>query len=232
MATPGCGWLRTLKNGGTCRADPVARCLASGECSCPASDFHGNEEHDSDIELFLPLSIIATRNLAPRTYSKYTVSLSVDIIPDEPLVNFASRTDFTKQSLTVHGNSNSDMTGLTGAPGLSFLLKFMPTWDTPGAMSGLLFDGFGLRGTLSNDMLTVVAQGKEYNIGLALDYQCNQLAVVVSASEVKVFMGGVKKTTINVGMHTLQAAMAGSANPRKVLTIGKVCVFLKETIPI
>ena len=214
--------MRTLINGGTCREDPVARCLASGECTCPPSDFHGNEDHDSDVELFLPLSILTTRNLAPRTSSKYKITVSMDIIENEPLINFASRTDFTKQSLVVEANSNSDMAGLTGTLGLSFVLKFMPTWDTPGAMSGVLFQGFGLTGSLENDVLTVVAQGTKYTIGQATDYQCNQLAIVVSASEVKVFLGGAKKVTIGIGMAKIQSEMAKSSQPRKVLTLGRV----------
>ena len=66
VSTEGCGWLRTIKNDGVCREDPVARCLSSGECVCRAHDFHGVADHDADLEIFVPLSVV-WKNLAPRT---------------------------------------------------------------------------------------------------------------------------------------------------------------------
>ncbi len=37
-ARAGCGWLRTVKDNGVCREDPVSRCVSAGECECLAAD--------------------------------------------------------------------------------------------------------------------------------------------------------------------------------------------------
>ena len=151
VSTAGCNWLRTVKNDGICREDPITRCLTSGECVCRGDDFHGTATYDDDLELFVPLSIL-WKNLAPRTSTYdggedlYTTSLEMEAIVNESTSNFTSRTDFTHKTLSVDAGMPADLVGVTEAEGLTLTMKLMKVWDkAPHAISGTLFEGLGVK---------------------------------------------------------------------------------------
>ncbi|MBT6488926.1 MAG: hypothetical protein HOK97_04135, partial [Deltaproteobacteria bacterium] len=234
VANSDCGWLRTIKDNGVCRADPVSRCIQSGECSCQAQDFHGNTEHENDLEIFLPLSMTAA-NLAPRTSargntptSQYTTTVDMAPLQNESLINYTSRTDFSNKTITVHGESDQAMTGLTETTGLSLTMKFMHVWDDSAAtISGTLLEGLGMKVSLSNDQVSILAGGTAYPIagesstGGVKNYQCNQLAVVVpSSGDVKVYLGNSLTTIQGLTMNTLRAQMQASQEPLQAMRIG------------
>ena len=100
--THGCGWLAGVH--GVCREDPVARCISSGECSCAASDFHGDAGADGDLEVFLPISITWDNRAA--THGQYSVHQQLEAIPKDEWGNppFTSRTDFTHRTLSVEAS--------------------------------------------------------------------------------------------------------------------------------
>lgn len=237
VANPDCGWLRTIKDNGVCRADPVSRCIKSGECSCQAHDFHGNTEHENDLEIFLPLSIAST-NLAPRTSttgnapsSQYTTTIAMAQLENESLNNYTSRTDFSSKTLTVQAASSAAMSGITQSPGISLTLKFMHVWDDSVAtISGTLFEGLGMKVSLANDQLSLLVNADTYPIqgestgnGHVKNYQCNQLAIVVpSSGNAKVYLGNSLTTVPGLTMNTLKAQMQADENPLQALRIGAV----------
>ena len=152
VGTSGCGWLRTIKDDGVCRADPISRCLTEGDCVCDASDFHGDPAHDADLAVFLPLSIVA-ENLAETPFVAITEMEARD---DESLINFTSRTDFSHKTLTVRAENEADVAGLLEAEALSLTLKFMHVWDAaPATISGTLLAGLGLSFELVEDQLSL-----------------------------------------------------------------------------
>lgn len=235
VATAGCGWLRTIKDDGICRADPISRCLEAGECACRAHDFHGDAAHDADLEIFLPLSVVA-RNLAPRTSAfggaapRYAVAIDMDPVLDESREHFTSRTDFTAKRLHVDALDPAAMNAadLANTQGLSVTLKFMQVWDRqPAAMSGILFDGLGMQVRVEDDQMRLeTADGAVFPIagehpatGGAKDYQCNQLAIVVPAvGDARVWAGGVETVIPGLDMAAVRAALAARA-PR-ILSVG------------
>lgn len=235
VATAGCGWLRTIKDNGLCRADPVSRCLSEGECACAAHAFHGDAAHEDDLELFLPLSIIG-RNLAPRTSAfgsgddRYTVLLDMDPVINESYENFTSRTDFTAKRLSVEAQDRLDAAGLVESGGLSLTLKFMPVWDRdPAGMSGVLLDGLGMRVVLDAGRVAIETvdgvvhpvAGEHPITGEAKDYQCNQLAVIVPpAGDATAWLGPVQTRIPGLDMATVRAAVAAADGAIQVLSIG------------
>jgi hypothetical protein len=236
VRTQACNWLRTIKNNGVCREDPVTRCLSSGECTCRAHDFHGVAAYDDDLEVFVPLSI-TWANLAPRTSaignnrSAYTTSIDIAEIVNESLANFTSRTDFSHKTLDVRASSTADLDGITQTQGLSLTLKFMHVWDQePAGMSGTLFEGLGLRFVLTDDQLSLVFDGNTYAIqgehptgGKIKDYQCNQLAVVLSnASDAKIYLGGSVTNIPGLTMNAVRTQLAASVDPLQVMRVGSV----------
>lgn len=236
VSQEGCNWLRTLKNNGVCREDPVFRCLASGECICRAHDFHGVAAHNNDLELFVPLSITWS-NLAPRTSAiggnppAYTTSIDMPQILNESLQNFTSRTDFSQKTLDIEASTLQDVQGLTQSQGLSLALKFMHVWDqAPASMDGILFDGMGIRVLLNDDRLSLEANGSTYPIlgehptdGKIKDYQCNQLAIVVSeSSPAQIYVGGMVTSIAGLTMDTIRTHLGSSSQPLDVVRIGAV----------
>ena len=235
VSTQGCNWLRTIKNNGICRQDPVSRCLDSGECVCRAHDFHGDESHDSDLEVFVPLSITWT-NLAPRTSRfggstpQYTTHIDMSEVVDESLENFTSRTDFSYKTLAVRPTLDADLDALSGADGLSLTLKFMHVWDKrPAGISGVLLSGLGMRVELDDDLLSVVVDGTSYPIqgehseGRIKDYQCNQLAVVIPRQgNGQVYLGGVVTEVPGLNMAAVQAGLSTPGSDTDVLRLGLV----------
>lgn len=230
--TPGCGWLRTIKDDGLCRADPVTRCLDSGECACAAVDFHGEEALDDALELFLPLSV-TPRNLAPRTSAfggradRYAVEQALEPIVHESLQNFTSRTDFTVRRLNVRALAPVELAG-----GLTVTLKFMPVWDSPAAMSGVLLEGLGVRVVLDADQVQAEVGdgvqrigGEDPVTGGAKDYQCNALALVVPLEgEATVWLGEVATPIPGLDRAAVQAAL--QAEPERLLGLGPASVKL------
>lgn len=67
VTTEGCGLLRAIGGEGVCRGDPVARCLADGSCVCNAYDFHGDPNHETDLEIFVPLAAGIGTSPTPRS---------------------------------------------------------------------------------------------------------------------------------------------------------------------
>ena len=67
-----------------CLTEPSESGSNSGatDCQCAASDFDGDQAHETDLELFLPLSMDWT-NLAQETTSRYTSSVEIEPIADE-----------------------------------------------------------------------------------------------------------------------------------------------------
>lgn len=238
VSTKGCNWLRTIKNDGVCREDPVSRCIASGDCICRADDFHGAADYDNDLELFLPLSI-TWQNLAPLTSTYgggddlYTASIEMEEIVNESTANFTSRTDFSHKSLTVRAMTAADATGITDAQGLTLSMKFMHVWDLePAAMGGTLFEGLGLRATLADNQLSLAVGnaadgfsivGEHPMTGGIKDYQCNQFALVVPAEgDATVYLGASATTIPGLDMATIQSEMIAADDPTQVLQIGAV----------
>lgn len=233
VTTAGCGWLRTVKDDGLCRADPVSRCLADGECDCRAHDFHGDAAHEDDLEIFLPLSV-SRRNLAPRTSAfggeepRYAVTFDMDPVINESSENFTSRTDFSARRLDVEAIDPAAPAGLRAADGLSLTLKVMQVWDRqPAGMDGVVFDGLGVQLIFEdNQMVLETADGVAHPIagehpltGGAKDYQCNQIALVVpAAGDATVWAGGVSTAIPGLDMTAVRAALAEAA-PR-VLSVG------------
>jgi len=235
VSTAGCGWLRTIKDDGVCRADPIARCLADGECVCDADNFHGQADYNDDLELFVPLSVL-WQNMAPRTSSytggedHYTTTMEMEPIVNESMANFTSRTDFTYKALTVHAVDASDAAGITDAQGLTLTLKLMPVWDkAPEAMGGLLFEGLGLTATVADSQLfiavdggaTVSVAGENPLTGGLKDYQCNQLTLVVPPQgDATVHLGDTTTPLPGVNMATVKSSMESATNPLQVLRVG------------
>ena len=119
----------------------MARCLAAGDCVCHAHDFHGDESHEADLEIFLPLSIAWT-NQAP-TDSGWSVEITQAPVQNEAWNGFTSRTDFTAKHLTITDSSTNGAatSALAASSGVSIALKFMHVWDSEGEMGGTLFAG-------------------------------------------------------------------------------------------
>ena len=255
VATKGCGWLRTIARGGICREDPVHRCLtepgATGgpDCQCSASDFDGDAAHETDIELFLPLSIDWT-NLAQNTLSRYQTRVDMLPVVNEATSNFTSRTDFTHKHLTVNFNPTTAAAGWTephGAPeviaaggGLTLTLKLMHVWDMqPETISGDLFFGLGMRvelvadavristftGTDSSSGDPVFAASSAPSIPVST-YHCDQLAIVISGSGTMVQLGTNPGTVISVPELTMATvnsyAALNTATDADLFRIGPV----------
>ena len=233
VSTTACNWMRTIKNNGVCREDPITRCLATGECVCQAHDFHGSADYNDDLEFFVPLSVL-WQNLAPRTSAynggedHYTTSIEMEEIVNESLANFTSRTDFTYKTLTVHAKAPADVAGITQSEGLTLTLKFMPVWDKePASMGGTLFQGLGLHATLKDNQLNIAVDGGSTSHSIAgenpmtggiKDYQCNQFALVIPKSgDATAYLGATATALPGFTMATLQSqnnnhkSTAGSA---------------------
>ncbi len=236
VSAKGCNWMRTIKNNGVCREDPIHRCISTGECLCQAHDFHGVAEYDADLELFVPLSIL-WQNLAPRTSAynggadRYTTSIDIPEIANESLANFTSRTDFSNKSLTVRAATISDLSNVTDSQGLTLTMKFMHVWDkAPAQIGGALFEGLGLRAILSNDHLSIAVGENNYPItgehpvdGRVKDYQCNQFALVVpNEGDATVYLGSATTTIPGLDMATVQSRMAMATEPQDLLRVGAV----------
>ncbi|MEE2959290.1 MAG: hypothetical protein VYA34_00990 [Myxococcota bacterium] len=235
VSTKGCSWMRTIKNKGVCRADPVHRCLASGECKCEAHNFHGESAYDNDLEIFLPLSVTWS-NLAPRTStrglnptSQFTASIAMSEIQNESLGNFTSRTDFTNKTLSVTAKTSLDIDRISQSQGLTFAFKFMHVWDMdPPTMSGTLFEGLGIRAQLNNDALSLVVGDVTHSIGgetafsaTVKNYQCNQFTLVLSDNEdATVYLGSIATTIPGLRMSTVANHVASSATPLEVMQVG------------
>jgi hypothetical protein len=236
VRTTGCNWLRTIKNNGVCRADPVTRCIASGECVCRADNFHGVPEYDDDLEIFVPLSIL-WQNLAPRTSTYdggddlYATTLDMEEIFNESTENFTSRTDFSHKSLQVQALALENLAGITEAGGLTLSLKFMQVWDKePSAMEGTLFEGLGVHVSLSGDQVSITLGGEADShsvagespfTGGAKDYQCNQFVLVVpDEGDATAYLGSVTTTIPGLDMEHIQSQMSAQADPLQALRIG------------
>lgn len=234
VSTRGCGWLRTIKDNGVCREDPVARCVDSGECECRAADFHGDLAYEADLELFVPLSIL-WHNLAPATSAygggkdRYTATLDVEPIVNESMDGFTSRTDFTHKTLTLAASEIGDLAGISEAGGLTLTLKLMKVWDqAPEAMTGVLFEGLGIQATLADDQLTLVVDGVSHPVaganpftGGLKDYQCNQLGLVIPAEgDATAWLGGVATTIGGLDMAHVAAHLGQGPEPLEVLRVG------------
>jgi hypothetical protein len=224
VGTSGCGWLRTIKDDGVCRADPISRCLTEGDCVCDASDFHGDPAHDADLAVFLPLSIVA-ENLAE---TPFVATTEMEPLQDESLINFTSRTDFSQKTLTVRAENEADVAGLLEAEALSLTLKFMHVWDTePATISGTLLAGLGLSFELVEDQLSLsvgasdfALSGDTHGAGNIKDYQCNQLALVVpETGDATAYLAGVPTTLPGVNLAALRAAR-DTSDPLTALRIG------------
>jgi hypothetical protein len=236
VTTEGCHWLRTIKDDGMCRRDPVARCLESGECACEAHDFHGPGDYADDLEVFVPLSI-SWQNMAPRTSAyqggenRYATTLDMEPVVNESMENFTSRTDFSHKTLTVTSQSPTDMAELVEATGLSLTMKFMQVWDKePLAMTGSLFKGLGFEVVLKSGQLFLLKgdtemplSGEHPSTGGAKDYQCNQLAIVIPADgDATVYLGKVTTTMAGLDMAFVKSQIQGSANPLEALRVGAI----------
>jgi|GEM_PF-5494951 len=236
VSTEGCNWLRTIKNNGVCREDPVTRCLKSGECVCRPHDFHGDASHDNDLELFVPLSL-TWANLAPRTSafggnsSLYSTHIDMAEIVNESLANFTSRTDFSLKTLSIRPTSPNSTNALSQSNSMNIALKFMHVWDKdPAEMSGVLFDGLGLQVTLENDQLYLEANGSKTPItgetafsGLIKDYQCNQLIVSVSGNDsAKVYLGDTETTVSGLNMANVQSYLNNLNSNDDVVQVGPI----------
>jgi hypothetical protein len=233
VSAAGCNWLRTIKDNGICREDPVSRCLSAGECRCRAADFHGLESHDPALEVFVPLSIVWS-NLAPRTSAfgagtdKYTTRIEIPEITNESLGNFTSRTDFTQKSLHVEAVSAPQLASLSETNGLSLTLKFMHVWDRdPATMQGTLFDGLGMRVVVTDDQVSLVVGDQSHAItgesdGDIKNYQCNQLGIVVSEdADGVVYLGSSATTIPGLTMETVRNHLAVT-DSLQVMTLGNV----------
>ena len=254
VATSGCGWLRTIVRDGICREDPVHRCLtepgATGgpDCQCSASDFDGDAAHDTDIELFLPLSIDWT-NLAQSTLSRYHTRIDMQPVANEATSNFTSRTDFTYKTLTVHFNPTTAAAGWTephGAPevitaggGLSLTLKLMHVWDMqPETINGDLFVGLGMRVELLDDAVRISTFAGTDAAGSPVftassapsipvsSYHCDQLAIVVSNVGATVQLGTNPGTVVSISELTMATvssyAALNTTNNADLFRIGPV----------
>ena len=209
VSTQGCGWLRTLKDQGVCREDPVARCLTAGECVCRASDFHGDPTYDDDLELFLPLSV-TWKNLAGE--DQYIVTTNLPEILNESYLNFTSRTDFTYRSLSVDTIGSGPLP-LIQSEGLTLTFKVMPTWDLePDAISGRLFAGIGLEIEANQNALSVRYGDQEYTLSTdhpdgetIKNYQCTQLALVIPESgDATAYIGDVATAIPALNMENIR----------------------------
>jgi hypothetical protein len=236
IAQSGCSWMRTIKDNGTCRQDPVSRCLLSGECICRAQDFHGDPTHEADLEWFLPLSII-NQNLAPRTSTsggstaRYATRMDVETIQNESLGNFTSRTDFSRKSLTLRAMDASDLRRINEFSGMTLTLKLMHLWDMqPAQMEGTLFEGLGVKVTVRANRIALQVgdtihdlEGADPTGNTVKDYQCNQFALVVPPSgDAKVWLGGVETPVPGLSMGVIRARMAEAREPLDVFRIGKL----------
>ena len=236
VSTAGCNWLRTVKNDGICREDPITRCLTSGECVCRGDDFHGTATYDDDLELFVPLSIL-WKNLAPRTSTYdggedlYTTSLEMEAIVNESTSNFTSRTDFTHKTLSVDAGMPADLVGVTEAEGLTLTMKLMKVWDkAPHAISGTLFEGLGVKATLADNQLSLTVGESSHSVagehaltGGIKDYQCNQFALVVPAEgDATAYLGSLATPIPGLNMTFIKAQMAQAADPLRLLQVGAV----------
>lgn len=234
VTTAGCRWLRTIKDDGLCRADPVARCLASGDCVCRASDFHGDAAYDVDLEVFLPLSV-TWQNLAPRTSAvsgddRYEVRADVAEIFQESLENFTSRTDFTQRTVEVRARAENALDGLGSSSALSLTLKVMPVWDkAPRRMQGNLLSALGVEVEVVSDQVTVIAG--EQRVALSSDdasgrglkdYQCNQLALVVDGTSATAYLGGVATVIPGLDMATVRAHLMSLDVAQPFLRLGAI----------
>ena len=232
VGTAGCGWMRTIANGGTCREDPAFRCILSGECECHAHDFHGSDDHEDDLELFVPLSIVWS-NLAPSTSvieggtDLYETELATEAIESESLENFTSRTDFSRRTLTVRAVEPDGSAGITDSSGLSLTVKLMPVWDDGSEqMNGVLFEGLGVRAELSADQLSLVVGGTTIPVagealtGGLMRHQCNQFALVVpEAGDATAYLGDQTTVIDGLDMAAVREALEGS-DDQTVLRIG------------
>ena len=235
VSTHGCNWMRTIKNEGVCRADPVHRCLTSGECICDAHNFHGESTYDNDLEVFLPLSVTWS-NLAPRTSTRgsnptnqFPTRITMDEIRNESLGNFTSRTDFSNKTLSISAATDGDVERIAESEGLTLAFKFMHVWDMdPPVINGTLFEGLGIRVQVSNDSLSLVVDGVTHNITgetafawTVKNYQCNQFTLVLSESEdAKVFLGTTETIVPGLRMSTVAESFEASATPLDMMRIG------------
>lgn len=234
VTRPGCNWLRTIKDNGVCRQDPVVRCLRDGECECRAHDFHGDASHDEDLELFIPLSI-DWQNRAPATSAfggaedLYTVQMSLPVILDESLGNFTSRTDFSQRSIDVRAPQEATRARLRDTSALSLTMKFMHVWDQrPVEMSGTLFEGLGVRLVVEDDALSVFVgddqtpvTGEAPGSGEVKNYHCNQLSLVITEEDgARISLGGLSTPLPNLSMDTVRAALDGLSDDDPLLRIG------------
>jgi hypothetical protein len=236
----GCGWLRTIKNNGICRDDPVTRCISSGDCKCAASDFHGpSGTFDStSLEIFLPLSITPA-NLAPRTRSLYIIKSNQLPVAHETLRNFTSRTDFTHRTLTVLVSKFSDLYSLKSLDCLTIAFKFMPVWGIDAtAMTGSMISIFGINIRILNDQVNVFLSGRDAIsvegenpvTKLVKQYQCNQLVLRVpnDGSDATVLLGRVSSSIPGLSIDYIQAYLNNNFDafstpePIEILKIGPV----------
>ena len=235
VSTRGCGWLRTIINGGICRQSPAARCLDSGECVCRASDFHGDRAHEQDLEVFVPLSVVSS-NIAPRTsryeggQDQYQLQTILPEILNESLGNFTSRTDFSQKTLTIQALNEVTIDSLLANAGLSIALKFLQGWGrAPLEMSGTLLDFLGVEVVLDDNQLSVrsgdqtfLVDGEHPFTDGVKDYQCNQLVITVSEIEgLRIHLGARSTLIPSITMATLRIAFEQS-DTNRLLTLGDV----------
>jgi hypothetical protein len=246
VSTAGCNWLRTIKNNGVCRADPVARCLSSGECVCTADNFHGVADYDDDLEIFVPLSV-GWQNLASRTSSygggedRYSTSIEMEEIVNESLLNFTSRTDFTHKTLTVTAPGFQSLVDLMNSDGLTLTMKFMNVWDyvtlqTTPTIDGVLFEGLGIQVSLEESQVSLKILGTDVVHSIAgenpftggsKDYQCNQFALVIPENgdedeDAIVYLGAQATTIPGLNMDTVLGHLLNAEMPVELFRIGAV----------
>eukprot|EP01079_Euglenida_sp_SAG-EU17-18_P002930 gene2930-3508_t len=168
VSTHGCEWLRGVIQG-ACRADPIHRCVADGDCECRAHDFHGNEAHEGDLEIFVPLSVLRA-NIAPRTADRYSLSVDMPEVFSQGPVTVGDIAP-TMCDCACNVRWESGYAYVCGCPpirtpGMSLTLKFMHTWDlAPPHIEGTLFEGLGIRLILVEDRLSLIVDGVTHLIG-------------------------------------------------------------------
>ncbi|PKN57415.1 MAG: hypothetical protein CVU56_11170 [Deltaproteobacteria bacterium HGW-Deltaproteobacteria-14] len=145
----------------------------------------------------------------------------------ETLDGFTSRTDFSHKSLDVYAQTDLGASQLTQAQGLTLTLKFMHTWaDSPTPIQGVLFDGLGMRVEASGDHLSLRVGDVSYPLtgegpaGKVKNYQCNQLAVVLSSGPAKVYLGGAETTIAGLTIDVAKSQLAATSDDN-VLSVGQ-----------
>jgi hypothetical protein len=192
-----CQWIffSSSSKKGTCRVDPVTKCLKIGNCVCYTEDFHGGtSEYGNGIVFHAPVSI------TPRDISEYASLMSYKETYTQPTTQdplhpsdddfFISKVDFTARQLEYTFQNTSPVLFDVTTHTFTFKLHYL-YMDTP--MVGRIWNGIGMVVDMdtsgSKPVLTI--NSVAYTLAALKKWTCTQ--VVITPKTIYVAGTGVSR---------------------------------------